>query len=199
MKVEHIIDSITQDRDTTSRCNIRQWMVRITNLHQLMVIVEISNENTRLRAGKAIPCLTGVLKSFVGTFQKLSLCWVHCQQFHRVDSKERMIKLFGILFQKISTLGEHASRTVLIRMIETIKVDFIIFKVGVAGPLLSQEIPEFCRVRRRSRPSTSCIKLLLALLLASRHGDKTHTHSNNGNRLRTLRKWGVFPKRLCIF
>ena len=106
-----------------------------------MVVVEIPHKNAGIRAGEFLPRLTCILKSLVSDLKELSLCWIHCHGLHWRKTKEVVIELFWILFEKIAAFSEYATRTVLVWVVETVNVEFVVFKISVAGLFLRQQVP----------------------------------------------------------
>ena len=106
-----------------------------------MIVVEVAHKYASIRAGEFLPRLTCILKSLVSDLKELSLCWIHCHGLHWRKTKEVVIKLFWVLLEKIAAFSEYASWTVLVRVVETVNVEFVVFKISVAGLFLRQEVP----------------------------------------------------------
>lgn len=111
-------------------------MVRITNLHELVVVVEVSHKYTSIGAREVLPGFASVLKCLICDFEQLSLRRVHCHSFYRGNAKEIMIELLRIFFQEVAAFGKHATRAVLVRVVEAAEIKFVVFEFAVAGSLL---------------------------------------------------------------
>ena len=116
-------------------------MIGIADLHQLMVVVEVPHKDASIRAGEFLPRLTCILKSLVSDLKELSLCWIHCHGLYRRKTKEVVIELFWILLKKKAAFSEYATWTVLVWVVETVNVEFVVFKISVAGLFLCQQVP----------------------------------------------------------
>ena len=116
-------------------------MVGVADLHQLMVVVEVSHKNASVGAREFLPRLTCILKSLVSDLKELSLCWIHCHCLHWRKTKEVVIELFWVLLEKISAFGEYATWTVLVWVVKTVDVKFVVFEVSVARLFLRQQVP----------------------------------------------------------
>lgn len=106
-----------------------------------MVIIEVPHENASVRAREFLPRFACILKSFIGDLKELSLRGIHCHGLHGRDTKEVVIELFWILLEKIAAFSEYTTWTMLVRVVKTVNVKFIVFKVSIAGLFLGQKIP----------------------------------------------------------
>ena len=103
-----------------------------------MVVVEVSHKNASIRAGEFLPRLPCVLKSLVRDLKKFSLCWVHCHGLHWRKTKEVVIELFWILLEKIAAFSEYTTWTMLVWVVKAVNVEFVVFKISIAGLALRQ-------------------------------------------------------------
>ena len=45
MEIEDIVETVAKNSDSATRCHVRQWMISISDLGQLMVVIEVANED----------------------------------------------------------------------------------------------------------------------------------------------------------
>lgn len=75
-QIEDIVDSVAENSNATARDRVRQCVLGIAVVHQLMIVVEVPHEGPGLGAGKLVKRDTRGLKRLVDNFQELSLGWV---------------------------------------------------------------------------------------------------------------------------
>jgi hypothetical protein len=101
-------------------------VIRVSILHDLVFIVEISHEHARPRAKKLFKRLPSTLDSFVRDLQQFPLTGVQGHRLRSCDAEKAVIKVSRIILEQMAPSGVHASRSLAIGMVEAVDVDAVL-------------------------------------------------------------------------
>lgn len=105
LEVEDVVDAVTQNRDTAACDRIRQGILRVAVVHELMVVVEVPHERPSIGARELPKRDTGGFEGLVDDLEELPLSRVQGENLLGMDPEEACVEFPYVRLEKTAALS----------------------------------------------------------------------------------------------